>query len=108
MNEHDPVAKAGYPHQSEMTSSGANTTFTYSVPNRTVAVGRIVLFHPANGDQLPTPNHADAHPAIITRVWSDEMVNLMVFPDAGTPVARTSVPFGDAAATAANCWSWPY
>lgn len=77
-------------------------------PNRTVAVGRIVLFHPGAGVELPTSTSADAHPAIITRVWEDDMVNLMVFPDAGTPIAVTSVHHGDPAATTGNCWSWPY
>lgn len=37
-------------------------------------------------------NGADVAPAVITRVWSDELVNVMVFPDGSDqPRAATSV-----------------
>jgi hypothetical protein len=53
------------------------------------SVGRIVLVmvHPV------TNNGADVAPGIITRVWTDEMVNVVVFLDgANGAKARTSVP----------------
>jgi hypothetical protein len=43
---------------------------------------------------LPT-NGAEVVPAIITRVWSDTMVNLQVFTDSGPVVAKTSVRLYD-------------
>lgn len=39
-----------------------------------------------------TNNGSDVCPAIITRVWTDEMVNLRLIPDSSAPLAsRTSV-----------------
>lgn len=56
-------------------------------------VGRIVFVvgGPAKA------NGTDVAPAIITRVWSDHMVNVTVFPDAGISpaVAATSVQLAD-------------
>lgn len=58
----------------------------------TPAPGRIVLF-PLHSDQdLSASNGAEVVPAIITRVWSDTMVNVMVFLDGPTLTWRTSVP----------------
>lgn len=109
MSEHDPLAKAGYPHEAEMSSTGSTGSFSYSVAERAVAVGRIVLFYPGQGDcELFERNGAECHPAMITRVWNDEMVNLIVFPDSGTPVPRTSVSFGEPAVSAHSTWRWPY
>lgn len=50
--------------------------------------GRIVLV-PVDAINLPS-NGAEVVPGIITRVWSDTMVNLQVFLDAGLVVSRTS------------------
>lgn len=36
-------------------------------------------------------NGINEHPAIITRVWRDDLVNLTVFPDAAVPTSFTSV-----------------
>lgn len=47
-------------------------------------------------------NGVDEHPAVINRVWDGgdtaegfRCVNVMVFPDGGTPTCRTSVPLCD-------------
>jgi hypothetical protein len=37
-------------------------------------------------------NGAQECPAVITRVWSDDMVNVTAFVDCGSPQAVTSVP----------------
>lgn len=56
-------------------------------PNRTVVVGDIVLF---KGFQS---NGVDVQPAIVTRVWSETMVNLTVLPDVGMPICFGSVHY---------------
>lgn len=65
---------------------------------------------------VATSNGADHAPAIITRVWSPDMVNVMVFPDAITPRPATSVTvYADEAAAReaiasnryANAAYWP-
>lgn len=48
------------------------------------SVGRIVL---VMGGAAKS-NGADVAPAVITRVWSDEMVNVTVFPDAHERAAQ--------------------
>ncbi|MGW8326481.1 hypothetical protein ACWGLE_01095 [Streptomyces sp. NPDC055897] len=62
----------------------------------TPSVGRIVLVTV----EPTTNNGADVAPAIITRVWSDSMVNVQVFRDgAHGGQAATSIPlFADRAA----------
>lgn len=62
------------------------------------SVGRIV--HYKSTDESAHWNHADTHPAIITRVHSDTCVNLTVFPDANESVTRTSCVLGQQ-------WEWP-
>lgn len=60
---------------------------------RSPSIGRIVLFE--DGSEY-APGVPAVAPAIITRVWSDTLVNLWVFPDASRShmgiQARTSVP----------------
>lgn len=45
-------------------------------------IGRVVWFH---------PTELETHAAIITQVWGDEMVNLVVFDYDGNPKGETSV-----------------
>lgn len=58
-------------------------------------IGRIVLFH--EGEDAPE------HPAIVTKVWSSYMVNLMVFVDGGDAQSRTNVRLGEME----YGWRWP-
>jgi len=59
----------------------------------TPTVGRVVLFHPCVADADMTRGEEEDAPlaAIITRVWSDELVNLAVFDANGISHGRTSV-----------------
>ena len=65
------------------------------------SVGRVVIF---KGEDS---NGAEEHPAIITRVWNDDCVNLTVLFDAKTPESRTSVQIEGVAPQGATNWSWP-
>lgn len=51
-------------------------------------VGRTVLYR-----SNATRNGADVHPAVVTRVWNETMVNLHVFFDASPSEPRTSITF---------------
>lgn len=65
--------------------------------------GRIVL--------VTTPgreiNGQIEHAAIVTQVWSDTMVNVMLMPGAGDPVPQGSVAFADPPSPVAMSWRWP-
>mgnify|MGYP007007269948 CR=1 FL=1 len=52
---------------------------------QTPTIGRIVIVKGFSS------NNSDEQPAVVTRVFAPDYVNLMVMPDAGSPVARTSV-----------------
>jgi hypothetical protein len=65
------------------------------------SIGRIVIVRHAS--VWGQANGADAYPAIITRVHSDECINVVAFVDGVAAVARTSLVLG----TAPGQWHWP-
>lgn len=72
-------------------------------------IGRIVIYtQPADEMQR---NGCRTHPAIITRVWSEDCVNLTVFLDDGFVGHVTSVLKGSSydAENRTQCasWEWP-
>lgn len=83
------------------------------------SIGRIVHYY--QGDYECTPpnqlgrgtNGTRWHPAMITHVHSDACVNLMVFWDAGTPTAKTSMTelpdavFVEGMHCTNSGWRWP-
>jgi hypothetical protein len=90
----------------------------------TPTIGRIVHYY--QGDFEAPSNYSDAqrhawtgtngtrvHPAMITHVHTDSCVNLMVFWDAGTPAARTSMTvlpdevFAEGMHCTNSGWRWP-
>jgi hypothetical protein len=86
----------------------------------TPTLGRIVLYHEgdwegpsgASMEWRGTNGHRE-HPAIITGVWSDTCVNLMVFFDAKAPAVRTSMlllpdsVFAEGVHCSNSGWRWP-
>lgn len=68
-------------------------------------IGHIVIYGLAQSE--PDVNGAREHPAMITRAWNDEMVNLVVFFDGAGPQIRTSVEFEPAAGERDAYWRWP-
>ncbi len=66
----------------------------------TPTIGRIVLFR----GSAPLTD-AREHPAVITRVWSDTLVNLLVFWDKNAPGAVTSARYDPDGAD--QTWRWP-
>lgn len=61
-------------------------------------IGRVVHFiHPASREHWP---------AMITRVWSDECVNLHVLPDNGPAFCVTSIEL-DTEREEPRSWHWP-
>lgn len=78
---------------------------------QTPSVGRIVVFKSKQSAGLGL-NH-NTLPAIITRVWSDTCINVVVFPDGYGPVqclGVTSVRYDEAEPGdmhMSTAWSWP-
>lgn len=74
-------------------------------PKQKPSIGRIVHFYPNTGADVSMDEAArrqTAQAAIITRVFSDECVNLAVFGDMGTLI-QTSVLQG----VGGYRWDWP-
>lgn len=68
------------------------------------SVGRIVHFVPQPGSPA-AHNGASVVPAIIVRVWSDDMVNLKVFADGPEDVWAGSVTYNEE--NKEYSWHWP-
>jgi hypothetical protein len=55
-------------------------------------VGRVVWYFPGPTDQMYDPSYVEPRSASIARVWDDNLVNLRVDDQHGTPVSRMKVP----------------
>lgn len=79
------------------------------------SIGRIVTYYQGDGEAGPSGgvNGTREHPAVITRVWSDSCVNLIVLFDASAPDPRTSAcelpdsVFADGVHCTNSGWFWP-
>lgn len=67
------------------------------------SIGRVVIFR----DTRTADPHRCWLPAMITRVYKPESVNLTVFPDLAPPVFRGSVLHATVAGDEDCCWDWP-
>ena len=82
-----------------------------SEPTRTQrpSLCRAVIYRTGHADEQW--NDASRHAAIITGVVSDDVVNLIVFPDGGMPVPRLNVSREGSENTPkgfTSCsWAWP-
>lgn len=68
------------------------------------AIGKIVLYAPTAAEREGRGS-ADYYPAVITRVWSRDCVNLHVLADAGPAFAVTSIEYF--MTPAERTWRWP-
>jgi len=66
------------------------------------SVGRIVLV-----GESTTPDTTVEHAAMITRVHSENCVNVTVFPDGGLPYPKTSVVLSEDGSPRDYHWRWP-
>lgn len=65
-------------------------------------LGRIVIYH-FHDSELKDNNQGSKAPAMIVRVWSDDIVNLRVLNDGVAVEWKTSVVKGEGPGE----WSWP-
>lgn len=70
------------------------------------AIGRIVLYTPMQADR-DGRGDGEVWPAVITRVWSPDVVNLQVLADAGPAFAVTSVHRDWNLQGLPRSWRWP-
>ena len=72
-------------------------------------VGRIVHYYPSDDDRIlmnglaAGNTHLNQYAAIITAVWSNDLVNLKVFLDGPIDLTNLSASLGDEH----GMWSWP-
>lgn len=66
-------------------------------------IGRTVIYRFPDHEQIPLNNYAEVAPAVITRVWTDDCVNLKVLADGPFDLWKTSVTQGDGP----HQWKWP-
>jgi hypothetical protein len=90
------------------------------------SIGRIVHYYQGDieapdifqkgeghGHEWRGTNGTRTHPAMITRVWTDDCVNLLVFFDASAPMVMTSMTLlpNEVFAEGMHCtnsgWRWP-
>jgi len=70
------------------------------------SIGRIVLYRPAETERAHAPQSAEVWPAVITRVWDAERVNLRVLADSDLGAAfRAQVRLDPAGGP--RTWCWP-
>lgn len=69
------------------------------------SIGRIVVFTPSGNDSECRHNGASEVPAIITRVFSDTVVNLKVITDGSATPWRTSATYSEEGTP--YSWRWP-
>lgn len=66
------------------------------VPPRMPRLGEIVIYQVLSNDDCNVRhNHVDELPAVVVRVWGDDVVNLKVLTDGPHDVWMTSVQQGD-------------
>jgi hypothetical protein len=74
-------------------------------------VGDIVVYFPDEKDELCRTNYLkedEGIPALVTRTFGPDLINLMVFPDCGVPACKTSVHKAKVFGKAEFCtWNWP-
>ena len=69
------------------------------------SVGRVVHYYTANPSEQSNGAGEGPYPAIITRVWSPDCVNLKVLPDCGPVFDTTSVQ--TKLSSSSRYWEWP-
>ena len=80
--------------------------------DRKPSVGRIVHFYSKNPKQQWNNAGIGPYAAIVTQVWTDECVNLCVFPNCSLMAAQCSVPYTSVLQSTASgdqmvWWEWP-
>lgn len=65
------------------------------------SLGRIVLVTDTGS------NGPAEHPAIVNCVHSQDCINVMVFPDGGTPYSMTSLTASEDGSAQPQRWRWP-
>lgn len=68
-----------------------SSTETNCKSRRPPQMGAIVIFHQPVGEES-MGNGSFKHPAIVTRVWGENCINVKVLPDGGSVADRTSIP----------------
>jgi hypothetical protein len=104
-----------------VTNNGLNLKREVTMTHK-ASIGRIVHYY--QGDYEAPISYSDKshwtgtngtryHPAMITHVHTDDCVNLMIFWDAGTPGAKTSMTrlpdevFAEGMHCTNSGWRWP-
>lgn len=102
-NGYQPPRGGGKPLVSPTTGSGVKPAGAELLPLRAKpAVCRIVL--------VCTPRMIggqNVHAAIITRVHSDDVVNVLLIPDGEAPYPIPDVPYSEPPQAGVITWRWP-